>query len=82
MLIEAIIENNESVTPTQDDLVDWADNYGMTFPVVADDGASVMWRYSDGGLPTLVLIDHGMVLDSVNEGAHESEIDALLSKYE
>lgn len=82
MLLEIIIENNETVTPSQDDLVDWADNYDMTMPVLADDGGSVMWRYSDGGLPTLVLVDHGMVLSSVNEGAHEAEIDALLAKYE
>lgn len=82
MVLEVIIENNDNVTPSQEDLVDWADNYGLTMPVLADDGASVMWRYSSGGLPTIVLIDRGMVLSSVDEFAHEAEIEALLSKYE
>ena len=82
MLLELIIENNQNEPPTQEDLVDWADNYGLTMPVLSDGDETVMWRYSSGGLPTLVLIDHGMVLESVDEGAHEAEIDALLSKYE
>jgi peroxiredoxin len=82
MVLEVIIENNESVTPSQDDLVEWADKFGLTMPVLADDGASVMWRYSSGGLPTIVLIDRGMVLSSVDEFAQEPEIEALLSKYE
>ena len=81
-MINAVIETNEYVTPTQDDLAGWANDFNMTFPVVADDGASVMRRYSSGGLPTIVLIDRGMVLDSVDEWAQEGEIEALLSKYE
>lgn len=82
MLMNVIIENNDSETPSQEDLAGWADNYGMDLPVVADPGGEQFWKYGSGGLPTIVLIDHGMILESVNEGAGRSEVEALLGKYE
>jgi len=83
MLMNVIIENNDNEAPSTEDLAGWADNFGLTLPVVADPGAAQFWQYSaSGALPTIVLIDHGVLLTSVDEGAHEAEVEALLEQYQ
>ncbi len=68
MLLEIIIENDRSRDPSLSDLQDWANQYGLTMPVLADPGAGTMWAFADGqssvGLPFTVLIDHGVVSDT------------------
>ena len=69
MVINAIIENNERQAPSQDDLNEWVNTYGLTIPVVADAGSTTMWSYASGGgsvgLPFAVLIDRGVVVNDV-----------------
>jgi hypothetical protein len=61
------------------DLLEWADTYGLTHPVVGDGAGEFYWAYGDGAWPMPVLIDRGMVLSSVNNGGSEaSAIEALL----
>ncbi len=76
-----IIEDAEYNAPDQADLKEWADTYHLTFPVLGDPGSEIFWRYSSGGLPTILLIDKGVVLESVDEYALDPEIDSLLTKY-
>ncbi len=64
------------------DLKDWADTYGLTHPVVGDGDGAFFWTYGSGGWPMKVLIDHGMVLTSIDEMAGDAEIEALLEQYE
>lgn len=81
MVIDAIIENNDSESPSQDDLVEWADTYGLEIPVVADAGSGVLYSYATGGvgLPYKVLIDRGMVITHVGD-ATDADVEALLSE--
>lgn len=78
MMITAITNNMEGGTPTVEDLQEWADTYGQTFPVV--DGSAQYWNFGSGGLPTKVLIGRGMVIDSIGEWPEEAEIEALLEE--
>jgi hypothetical protein len=82
LFMNIIIEDGESNPPDQADLEEWAGEFGLTFPVLADPDSSIFWRYSSGGLPTILLIDKGVVLESVDEYALDPEIDQLLTKYE
>ena len=81
MFWEVMIENNESVTPSVEELGEWADTYGLTMPVLADEGEQMLYSFATGsiGLPYTVLIDRGMVVTSVGS-ASVSEMDELLAE--
>ena len=65
---------------------DWADDYGMTMPVLADSGYSLAYNYFmheiSGGsfyLPNQQLIGPGMEVLAVNSGGiSDSTIEAYL----
>lgn len=62
------------------DLLDWAEEYGLTHPVVGDGAGEFYWAYGEGAWPMPVVIDHGMVLASVNDPAgYHATIDELMS---
>jgi len=68
MLINVVIENNRNQPPSESELYDWADKYGMTFPVLSDEDG-VIWNYAEGGsvgLPFKVLMDDGAEIVSKN----------------
>ena len=81
MVLEVITENLDSQVPSQEDLVGWRDEYGLTMPVMADEDA-IMWNYAAGmdgvGLPFTVVIDHGSVIDSIASGTQMSQAVELL----
>lgn len=81
MFLEIIIENNDSESPSVDELGEWADTYGLTMPVLADAGSSVLYTYASGsiGLPYTVLLDRGVVVESVGS-ASVGEMDDLLAE--
>jgi hypothetical protein len=70
-----ITENNYGATPSVGDLEYWADNFGLTFPVLSDGGfgvaANYFWTYPgfDGTvrMPNMQLIGPGMEVLAVNE---------------
>ena len=68
-----IIENSSGGTPSPDELANWASNYGLTFPVVADGDMGVTggFIWADGVssfyLPTKHLIGPGMEVLAINE---------------
>lgn len=76
--MDVMIEDNEGGEVDQAELDEWASTYGLTIPVVSDPGSSVLYRYASGsiGLPYKVLIDRGVVIESIN--ASDSELSALL----
>lgn len=79
MLLEVIIEDENYEAPTQEDLLGWAEQYGLTMPVIADPGSSTLYQYATGsiGLPFTVLLDRGVVLESADYPAI-SQADELL----
>lgn len=67
------------MTPTEEDLASWADQYGLTFPVVADEGWAIDNRFEqDGGIPTVTLLGPGMEVVAVDTWEAESLIDGVL----
>ena len=81
MVLEVITENDDAEVPSQDDLISWRDEYGLTMPVMADE-SGVMWEYAAGvesvGLPFTVVIDRGVLIDSAQSGAQSSQALELL----
>lgn len=83
MIIEAITEIDDGSAPSTEDLVTWADTYGLTMPVVADEGSALMWQYAadEGGsvgLPFTVVIDRGVVIESIASGTQVETAVGLL----
>jgi hypothetical protein len=79
MIISTWAQNEDSVTPTQDDLQMWVDRYGLTMPVVADDNWTINNRFEkDGGIPTQVLLAPGAKLVKVDQMITHEDIEAVL----
>ena len=76
MVLEIIIEDESSNAPDNDDLVSWADQYGLTMPVLADPQSTTLYSFASGGvgLPFTVLLDRGVVVESTN---YPTSSDAL-----
>lgn len=68
MVINVIIEDNSAEEVDQAELADWADEYGLTMPVLSDPGGAFMYSHVTGstvGLPYVVLLDRGAVIDQL-----------------
>lgn len=80
MFLEVIIENNDYEVPSVEDLQEWAGTYGLSMPVLAD-ADQVLYEFATGGsvgLPYTVLLDRGLVVESVGS-ASTSDMDELLT---
>ena len=75
-------ENDEGSTPTEDELLDWADTHlgdAPYHPVVADPGWGVGSRFeADGGIPSLTLLGPGAVVITADGWIDASDIEAAL----
>jgi hypothetical protein len=79
MVISLMAENSEGTTPSTEDLGDWAGQYGLTTPVLADEGWSVNNRFeADGGIPTMTLLAPGAEVILADEWVTEADIEAVL----
>ncbi len=80
MILEIMIEDNSGGDVDQEELNVWADQYGLTMPVISDPGSSTMYSYATGGsvyLPFTVLVDKGAVVKKI-DNVDISDLDALL----
>ncbi len=64
---------------TQVDVFDWSQKFGATYPVAFDPDLTVAHEYLQGGFPTVVLIDHGIVQSIRSGEMPPSDIAAGLS---
>jgi hypothetical protein len=81
LIISLMAETNSGTTPTAEELKsEWADKYGITAPVVADEGWAVGSLYErDGGIPSQHLIGPGMEILAIDQfPVSESDIEAAL----
>ena len=83
MIVNAITEIDDGTAPATKDLVSWSETHGLTFPVVADPESALMWKYASGlegsvGLPFTVVIDRGVVVDSIASGSQVETAVGLL----
>ena len=82
--ITILIENNEGLSPSTQDCLEWANMYNLTDPVLAgsrdliDDGTGSGWTIS--GWPTFVFINKKMTITSITKGFNSSKIDELISE--
>jgi hypothetical protein len=56
-----MVDNNNGSPPDTSDAKDWADTFGVTHPVIADDTREQM-NYVLTGYPTYVIIDREMTI--------------------
>ena len=81
MVISMMIENNSGRPASQDDLSNWADDFGIAFPVVSDREGGELWEYAAGmnevGLPFKVLLDRGGEIMEI-ETPTEQDAERLL----
>ncbi len=81
IVVQAIAENGDSQTPDAEELADWADEYGMDFPVLADAGWALDEVFErDNGIPTVVLLDADLevVFPDGSGAPTDAEIEAIL----
>ena len=79
-------ENSAKETPSVEDLKWWADQYGLTHPVVADAGFEVALRFlraSAGfngniGLPNLQLLSPGQKVEMSGAYVQKEDVEAYL----
>ncbi len=78
MVIGLYTETNDYELPTSEDLQGWADTYGLTFAVTADD-AAVWTRFEvDYGIPSLTLLGPGAVVVAADDMGAVSKIPEAL----
>ncbi len=82
MVLEIITEVDDGSAPDTEDLEGWADEFGLTMPVLADPGSTILYSYAEGmssiGLPFTVVVDRGVVIDSIASGSQMSVASDLL----
>jgi len=59
MTLSAWSEDGNNELPTTEVLMSWANQFGITTPVMADPNSAIYWRYGQGGLPQTVLLGPG-----------------------
>ncbi len=57
--ISAWSEDDQGQLPTTEVLMSWANQFGLTTPVVADPNSALYWRFGTGGLPQSALLGPG-----------------------
>ncbi|NCG20743.1 MAG: hypothetical protein GWP91_17175 [Rhodobacterales bacterium] len=81
IVITMIGENLQSESPSQADLVEWADSLGLSHPVVADPGMATTFSFVEGnsvGLPSMTLIAAGGEILYADDWLGESEVSSNL----
>ncbi len=59
MTLALYSETDSGALPTAEDLMGWANQYGIKTPVLADD-AGIYWEFGTGSLPSMALLGPGM----------------------
>ena len=78
-------ENSSYATPSEAELQDWANRFGLSHPVIADTDFSVTHRYVDPqatsiGLPSFTLLGRGMKVVIGDGFVQDSDIEAALAQ--
>lgn len=82
MAIEMMAENQDSDPAVGADVVAWADDNGLTFPVLAVGGFDLLESYADGsavGIPYRVLLGPGLVIVDPGGAIGDEDVEALIS---
>ncbi len=78
-MIQALAQNDASTTPSPEDLAGWADAYGLTFPVLADENWGLESRFAqDSGIPSFTLLAPGAEVVATDDWGATSMIEDVL----
>jgi peroxiredoxin len=61
--------------------LEWANQYGLSFPVLDDDAETLWAIYGEGAIPLNIVLDRNMTIRYKVEGYYESDIAVALKKY-
>ena len=79
IVIQLKAENSSRQAPSTSDLDAWADNFGLTFPVVSDPNWNTMMRWEkDNYIPSHTLLAPGMKVVQLDERISEEDIESVL----
>jgi thiol-disulfide isomerase/thioredoxin len=73
MYLTLLTEDNNSASPGQDVLQEWANEYEITAPVLSDTEGYKMQLVPNGAYPRVMLIDRNMTIqvDTINPATEE-----------
>lgn len=82
MVVTLLTSDAQNNVADDADCNEWAEAYGSTHPILADD-VGLSWNVMDGGYgyPFFMLLDKGMVIEKIADGEGsitKDEIVALL----
>jgi hypothetical protein len=80
VVVTLLAEDMESQSADQTDLQTWAEQFGLTHPVLADTGWGIGNRFEqDFGIPSVTLLKPGLVVHSVDQASvTTADIEAIL----
>ena len=81
IVITLLSEDMSGATTDQADLEEWANQFGLTHPVVSDANYEVTTRFVDGGtigLPSMTLLQAGAEVRYRDTWVGDSEVQANL----
>lgn len=74
-------EDVNSETVDLEDQQTWAETYGLTTPVLADEGYATMWAMGgNGGLPFMALVGRGGEILAADNAIDDAQIEAALEE--
>lgn len=82
MIMNVIVENGSSEEADLEDLQEWSGEYGLTMPVLSDPMGAFATSHIEGSsyaLPYVVLLDHGVVIDTLEWATVDDAIDLARS---
>jgi peroxiredoxin len=59
----------------------WAQNYGLTFPVLNDNDESIWKEYGEGSVPLNVIMDRDGIIRYKRAGYYEAQIKNKIEEY-
>lgn len=78
MIMNVIVGNAADEPADLEDLQDWSGEYGLTMPVLSDPNGAWVTSHittSSYGLPYVVLLDQGVVIDTLEWATVEDAVE-------
>lgn len=82
--VTLLVENFTGEDPSQDDLIEWINHFGLSSPVIAVPGEEIIDPNSENGFdvsswPAFFFIDNEMVVNSYMRGYNQEMINAAIA---
>ena len=79
IVISAWSQNNSGEAPSGSEIEEWVELHGMeNVPTVVDSGDVIYSRWPTGYIPTVALLEPGMIVNYYGNSIDESAIESVL----